>query len=83
MSMAGKKVKRAAAKVAKAEECACCTPNNYLMETLLIIVGGIGLVNAVGYINWPGFSAYFPFVWSILVLVIGIKEVMDKGSCTC
>ena len=80
--MAGKK-RKVAAKAAKSSACSCCDQNGNLMEMLLIILGGIGLANALGYINWPGFSMYFPFVWSILVLVIGIVEVMNKSRCTC
>ena len=80
--MAGKK-KRVLAKAAKSEKCACCAPGSNLMEMLLIILGGIGLLYAIGWINWPGFSDYFKYVWSILVLVIGIVELKSKGDCSC
>jgi hypothetical protein len=80
--MAAKKKRKAA--VYKEEPCAYCAPSggiSNLQEWLLIILGGIGLANALGYINWPGFDAYFPTVFSVLVLVIGIKSAMEKSSC--
>ena len=49
-----------------------------LAEWLLVILGGLGLTQALGYIDlglW-----YFDYVWSVLVLVIGIKTIIDK-SC--
>jgi hypothetical protein len=78
--MAAKKAKKAATKKA---ECECCSPEGIhnLKEWLLIILGAIGLASALGYLSWPGFETYFPYVWSVLVLVIGITSVMEKSSC--
>lgn len=78
--MAAKKAKKAAM---KKDECACCSSDGIhnLKEWLLIILGAIGLANALGYISWPGFEMYFPYVWSVLVLVIGITSAMEKASC--
>jgi len=82
--MAAKKAKKAAVK--KEEECACCSSPegiSNLKEWLLIILGAIGLANALGYISWPGFNSYFSFVFPVLVLVIGITSAMEKANCTC
>jgi hypothetical protein len=80
--MAAKRAKKAAMK----KECSCCASSggvHNLKEWLLIILGAIGLANALGYVSWPGFETYFPYVWSVLVLVIGITSAMEKSNCTC
>jgi len=75
--MAGKRMKKAAKKEA---EYACCTADSgNLEEWLLIVIGGLGFAQALGYLNLTPF--YFAYVWSALVLVIGIKKVIDKSSC--
>jgi hypothetical protein len=73
--MAGKKMKKAAKKEA------CCSTGGYdnLEEWLLVILGGLGFAQALGYLNLAPF--YFAYVWSALVLVIGIKKVIDKSNC--
>ena len=78
--MPAKKAKKA---VKKEAECACCSTGEYgnLEEWLLVILGGLGFAQALGYINLAPF--YFAYVWSALVLVIGIKKVLDKSNCTC
>ncbi|MFA6328832.1 MAG: hypothetical protein WCY41_05285 [Candidatus Micrarchaeia archaeon] len=82
--MATKKAKKMAVK--KAAQCACCAPTagiSNIQDWLLILVGGLGLATALNYINWPGFEAYFPTVWSVLVLVIAVTNLMNKNNCTC
>ena len=82
--MAAKKAKKMAMK--KAEACACCAPSggvSNLQEWLLIILGAIGLARSLNMIDWPGFDSYFLTVFSVLVLVIGIKSAMDKANCSC
>ena len=81
--MATKKAKKAAMK--KEAECACCAPSAglpHVQDWLLIILGALGLGTALHYISWPGFDSYFPVVWSVLVLVIGATNMMNK-SCEC
>ena len=81
--MATKKAKKAAVK--KAEPCCACDAPAigipHIQDWLLIFLGALGLATALGYINWPGFNSYFPVVWSVLVLVIGATNLMNKGSC--
>ena len=82
--MATKKAKKAAMK--KAAPCACETPEAgipHIQDWLLIMLGALGLGTALGYIKWPGFDAYFPVVWAVLVLVIGATNLMNKNNCTC
>ena len=78
--MATKKAKRMAAR--KREMSACCGSTAGIpdiQDWLLIILGGLGLGVALGYVSWPGFDLYFPYVWSVLVLVIGVKNLMNKN----
>ncbi len=80
--MATKKAKKAAVK--KVESCACCGPEAgipHIQDWLLILLGALGLATALHYINWPGFDLYFPVVWSVLVLVIGATNLMNKNCC--
>ncbi len=65
------------------KESACCSSGGIsnLKEWLLIVLGAIGLASALGYVDWPGFESYFPYVWSVLVLVIGITSAMEKSNC--
>jgi hypothetical protein len=82
--MAAKKAKKTAMK--KAEVCDNCesfASVGHLQEWLLIILGAIGLARSLNMINWPGFDSYFLTVFSVLVLVIGIRSAMNKASCTC
>ena len=84
--MAAKRAKKKAAVAMKKEEaCACCPPAAGMADIqdwLLIFLGALGIAFALGYIDWPGFGGYFPYVWSILVLVIGAKNLMNK-NCEC
>jgi len=81
--MATKKAKKVAVK--KVES--CCEGNDviagipHIQDWLLIILGGLGLSTALGYVSWPGFGSYFPVVWSVLVLVIGATNLMNKKCC--
>ena len=74
--MAGKKMKKAARK-----EEACCgtSKTGNLEEWLLVVLGGLGFTQALGYL--PMMPSFFPYVWSSLVLVIGITKVINKSSC--
>ena len=81
--MATKKAKKAAVKQAE-PCCACSAPAAgmpHIQDWLLILLGALGLATALGYINWPGFNSYFPVVWSVLVLVIGATNLMNKNAC--
>ena len=84
--MAAKKRAKAAVKASRAE-CACCGKSDLeakLPIGLLIILGALGLASALGYLKgWAMFNEFFPFVWSVLVLVIGITSAMEKSNCTC
>ena len=81
MMMPAKRTKKAAVK-AKPAECACCSSQHgNLEEWLLVILGGLGFAQAIGYIYLAPF--YFAYVWSALVLVIGITKVIEKSNCTC
>jgi len=80
--MATKKAKKMAVK--KVESCACDAPAAgipHVQDWLLIILGALGLATAIGYIKWPGFDAYFPAAFAVLVLVIGATNLMNKNSC--
>ena len=78
--MPAKRTKKAAVK-AKPAECACHSSQyGNLEEWLLVILGGLGFAQAVGYI---GVLPFFAYVWSALVLVIGITKVIEKSNCTC
>jgi len=80
--MATKKAKKAA--VMKEEACACCEEKAgipHIQDWLLILLGALGLATALRYISWPGFDVYFPVVWSVLVLVIGATNLMNKSRC--
>jgi hypothetical protein len=80
--MATKKAKKMAAK--KEDACACSSPTAGManvQDWLLIILGGLGLATALHYIAWPDFDSYFPVVWSVLVLVIGATNLMNKKCC--
>ena len=80
--MATKKAKKAAVKMA--EPCACSAPVAgipHIQDWLLIILGALGLTTALGYLSWPNFGSYFPVGWSVLVLVIGATNLMNKNSC--
>lgn len=80
--MATKKAKKMSAK--KEAECACCAPSAgipHVQDWLLILLGALGLATALNYIAWPGFDAYFPVVWAVLVLVIGATNLMNKNAC--
>jgi len=76
--MAGKKMRKAAK---KEEACCCIGGSGNLEEWLLVVLGGLGFAQALGYL--PMMPSFFPYVWSSLVLVIGIKKVIDKSSCGC
>ena len=79
--MPAKKMRKAVAKK-KPAECACCSGQySNLEEWLLVILGGLGFAQAIGYINLVPF--YFAYVWSALVLVIGILKVINKSNCSC
>ena len=81
--MATKKAKKAAVK--KAEPCCSCSEPMagipHIQDWLLIFLGALGLATSLHYINWPGFDAYFPMAFAVLVLVIGATNLMNKGSC--
>lgn len=83
MLMATRKAKKAAG---KGEPCSCCPPApgvHNIEDWMLIMLGGLGLLQAINWISWPGFNQYFAIVWPVLVLVIGAKSLMDRGGCTC
>ena len=83
--MATKKAKKMAVK--KAEP--CCAESSpvagipHIQDWLLIFLGGLGLATTLGYISWTGFDSYFPVVWSVLVLVIGATNLMNKNVKGC
>lgn len=85
--MAGKKKAKASAMKASKSECACCSKSELeakLPVGLLILIGALGLAQAMGYLNgWVAFEELFPYVWSVLVLVIGFKMGMDLSNCKC
>jgi len=79
--MATKKAKKATVK--KAVPCCACSASTagipHIQDWLLIILGALGLSTTLGYIVWPGFNSYFPVVWSVLVIVIGATNLMNKN----
>ena len=81
--MATKKAKKMAVK--KIEPCCAGSAPMagipHIQDWLLIILGALGLSTALGYVIWPGFNLYFPVVWSVLVLVIGATNLMNKNCC--
>lgn len=84
--MATKKAKKAAMPAKEEEMCGCCSPLpgvHNIEDWMLIMLGGIGLLQAINWINWPGFNSYFMVVWPVLVLVIGAKSLIDRNSCCC
>lgn len=82
--MAGKKAKkRPRYEAASKEERSCGTPGANLPDWLLLFVGGFGLVNALGWVSWPMFTSGFNSVWPVLIIVIAIKNLMDKQNCGC
>jgi len=82
--MAGKKArKKARYESASKEECSCCAPGASLPDWLLLLVGGFGLVHALGWADWPVFTSGFNAVWPVLVIVIAAKNLMEKKNCSC
>jgi len=90
--MAVKKMKKAAMKktessmMAKKAEpcCACSAPTKglpHIQDWLIILLGALGLATSMGLVDWPGFGSYFPSVWSVLVIVIGATNLMNKNRC--
>jgi len=80
--MATKKAKKAA--VMKEGACACCEEKAgipHIQDWLLILLGALGIATALHYISWPGFDAYFPMAFAVLVLVIGATNLMNKSCC--
>ncbi|MEM4348466.1 MAG: hypothetical protein QXN37_02760 [Candidatus Anstonellaceae archaeon] len=63
------------------KECRCDDKIGYLEEWLLVVIGAIGFAQALGFINLEAFQ--FKYVWSVLVLVIGITKLLQRSSCNC
>jgi hypothetical protein len=78
--MAIKKAKKAAVKHAEPRraESAPMAGLQHFQDWLIILLGALGLATSLGYIYWPGFDAYFPFAWPVLVIVIGATNLMNK-----
>ncbi|MCX6772817.1 MAG: hypothetical protein NTV88_03555 [Candidatus Micrarchaeota archaeon] len=77
--MPAKKMKKMAAK----SECGCVCHKPTKMESmLLIILGAIGLLSAIGMMGIGQWMFYFNYVWPVLVIVIGMTMLM-RQSCEC
>lgn len=82
--MAGKKAKKKARYESYSkEECSCCTPGADVPDWLLLLVGGFGLLNAMGWVTWPVFNSGFNAVWPVIVVVIAVKNLMERKNCKC
>lgn len=82
--MAAKKNKKAVTKKPVSHSPCSCVEEPaaglaHIQDWILILVGGLGLVSALGYLKLQAFDSIFPFVWSTLVIIIGIKNLMNKN----
>ena len=48
---------------------------------VLIILGLLGLLQAVGYINLSAY--YFPYAWALIVIIIGAMKLWYLHSEDC
>ena len=78
--MAAKKMARKMDKGASCE-CGCHDAHVRVTGWIMVILGLLGLLQAVGYINLA--SYWFGYVWALIVLVLGIKKVFWFNSCDC
>lgn len=79
--MAGKKGKMKPMK-AKMDECCecCCDDGFYKLEIwILVLLGAVGLLSALNVLGFGTFGLYFQYVWSVLVLVIGLSRLMKTS----
>ena len=77
--MPAKKMK----KMEKSAGCSCdCHGSGYtkIVGWILVILGLLGLLQAIGYINLGPYL--FAYIWSLIVLIIGVKKVFWY-TCTC
>jgi hypothetical protein len=84
MAVKKSKKKPKMAKVESVSESCCCGNDGIganLSEWLLILVGGFGLAYALGYVDWPLFTGGFQIAWPIIVIVVAMKNIMDKKNC--
>lgn len=78
--MAGKKMMK---KTNRGGSCECGCHEGFVKVTgwVLVILGLLGLLQAVNYINLDAY--WFAYVWSIIVLIIGAKKIFWCNSCGC
>ena len=75
--------KRKAAKSMKAMACNCgcdpceCRGYSIVEAWMLILLGLLGLMETTGFLSFGQIP--FGYIWTILVLVIGIKKAMRSG----
>ncbi len=76
--MAGKKMKKMAMKAVTAGNCDCasCGPFGKLEMYMLVFLGGLGLLNAFSWLPLGPNNLLFQYVWSVLVLVIGMTRLL-------
>ncbi|MEM4554220.1 MAG: hypothetical protein QXT25_00005 [Candidatus Anstonellaceae archaeon] len=63
------------------KKCCCDDKVGYLEEWLLVVIGALGFAQALNIVNLEPFQ--FKYVWSVLVLVIGITKLLQRSSCNC
>ncbi|VVB98918.1 Uncharacterised protein [uncultured archaeon] len=72
-----------AKKVAAEEGCECmCHKGSNIKSWLLLVLGAAGLLNAMGILTMGIWSGYFQYVWSVVVLVVGMTMLIEK-QCEC
>jgi len=76
--MPAKKAKKMAA------SCDCvCHKSTKTEPWLLIIIGAIGLLSALGIMGAGPWTFYFNYIWPVLTIVIGMVMLMKQGCGCC
>lgn len=59
----------------------CCgsgVSHHKVIGWVLVILGLLGVLQAVGYVSLP---SIFAWVWALFVLIIGVKKVFWSDCC--
>ncbi len=75
-------MKKMAVKAVAAGKCDCssCGPFGKLEMYMLVLLGGLGLVNAFNWIPLGPSNVLFQYTWSVLVLVIGFTRLLGSRN---
>ncbi len=84
--MAAKKMKKMK-KMAEASdscECSCCDSDTSKIESwFLIMLGAVGLLMALGMVNFGTWNVYFDYAFSTMAILIGMMMLMKNGDGCC